>query len=74
MVRETPLDHVHLPGGRETPLETPIIRESKPPSQTLDPRIVPDEKWPGMYRIRRADGSLSTMANLTRCKDALLGG
>jgi hypothetical protein len=37
----------------------------------LDPRIVPDEHWPGMYRIRRADGSLSDMANLTRCHDAL---
>ena len=37
----------------------------------LDPRIVPDPKWPGMYRIRRPDGSLSEMANLTRCRDAL---
>jgi hypothetical protein len=41
----------------------------RPPK--LDPRIVPDEHWPGMYRIRRADGSLSDMANLTRCRDAL---
>jgi len=39
----------------------------------LDPRIIPDSKWPGMYRIRRADGSLSDMANLTRCRDALRG-
>ncbi len=37
----------------------------------LDPRIVPDPKWPGMYRINRPDGSLSDMANLTRCRDAL---
>jgi hypothetical protein len=37
----------------------------------LDPRIVPDPKWPGMYRIKRPDGSLSDMANLTRCRDAL---
>ena len=37
----------------------------------LDPRIVPDPKWPGMYRIRRPDGSLSEMANLTRRRDAL---
>jgi endogenous inhibitor of DNA gyrase (YacG/DUF329 family) len=37
----------------------------------LDPRIVPDEHWPGMYRVRRPDGSLSDMANLTRCRDAL---
>jgi hypothetical protein len=34
--------------------------------------IVPDEKWPGMYRLKRADGSLSDMVNLTRAKDALL--
>jgi hypothetical protein len=26
-----------------------------------------------MYRIRRPDGSLSDMANLTRCRDALRG-
>ena len=37
----------------------------------LDPRIVPDLKWPGMYRIRRPDGSLSDMVNLTRARDAL---
>ena len=34
----------------------------------LDPRIVPDDRYPGMYR-----GSLSVMVNLTRAKDALLG-
>jgi hypothetical protein len=39
----------------------------------LDPRILPDPKWPGMYRIKRPDGSLSEMANLTRCRDALRG-
>ena len=38
----------------------------------LDPRIVPDPKWPGMYRVRRPNGSLSDMVNLTRAKDALL--
>jgi len=37
----------------------------------LDPGIVPDPKWPGMYRIKRPDSSLSDMANLTRCRDAL---
>jgi len=37
----------------------------------LDPRIVPDPKWPGMYRMRRPDGSLSDMVSLTRAKDAL---
>jgi hypothetical protein len=33
--------------------------------------IVPDARWPGMYRIRRPDGTLTEMVNLTRAKDAL---
>ena len=37
----------------------------------LDPRIVPDPKWPTMFRLRLPDGSLSDMMNLTRAKDAL---
>ena len=40
-------------------------------TRSLDPRIVPDVKWPGMYRIHLPEGSLSDMANLTRIKDAL---
>jgi hypothetical protein len=39
----------------------------------LDPRIVVDSKRPGMYRIKRLDGSLSDMVNLTRARDALRG-
>jgi hypothetical protein len=53
-------------------LTTPILRASKPPSRKLDPRIVPDDKWPDMYRLRLPDGRLSVMVNLTRAKDALL--
>ena len=49
--------------------KAPILRASKAPS--LDPRIVPDAKWPGMYRIRLRDGSLSDMTNLTRARDGL---
>ena len=45
--------------------------EGRPKAGSLDPRIVPDAKWPGIYRIRLPDGSLSDMANLTRIKDAL---
>jgi len=37
----------------------------------LPPGIVPDEQYPGMYRLRLPDGSLSDMVNLTRAKDAL---
>jgi hypothetical protein len=48
--------------------ETVTLRR-KPPE--LDPRIVPDAKYPGMYRIRRPDGSLSDMVNLARARDAL---
>src|SRR5262249_39517935 len=33
--------------------------------------IVPDERFPGMYRLKCTDGSLSDMVNLTRAKDAL---
>jgi hypothetical protein len=33
--------------------------------------IVPDERFPGMYRLKRTDGSLSDMVNLTRVRDAL---
>jgi hypothetical protein len=34
-------------------------------------RIVPDENWPGIYRIRLPDGGLSDSINLTRAKDAI---
>jgi hypothetical protein len=32
--------------------------------------VVPDHVWPGMYRVRWADGTLSDMVNLARAKDA----
>ena len=34
--------------------------------------VVPDKAYPGMWRIRHPDGSLSDMANLTRAKDAAM--
>jgi hypothetical protein len=37
----------------------------------MPPGIVPDEHYPGMYRLRLPDGSLSDIVNLTRAKDAL---
>src|SRR5262245_48445550 len=57
---------VEVSGGQK--LQSVTLRR-KPAK--VDPRIVPDPKWPGMYRIKRPDGSLSDMANLTRAKDAL---
>jgi hypothetical protein len=32
--------------------------------------VIPDPDWPKMYRIRRPDGSLTDMVNLTRARDA----
>jgi len=32
--------------------------------------VVPDPDWPKMYRVRRPDGSLTEMINLTRARDA----
>jgi hypothetical protein len=32
--------------------------------------IEPDGTWPGMWRVRLPDGSLTDMVNLTRAKDA----
>jgi hypothetical protein len=31
---------------------------------------VADKEWSGMYRVRRSDGSLTDMVNLTRARDA----
>jgi hypothetical protein len=33
--------------------------------------IVADNRFPGMYRLKRSDGSHSDMVNLTRARDAL---
>jgi hypothetical protein len=52
---------------RQKPQNVTLRR--KPPK--LDPRIVPDEHWPGMYRLRRPDGALTDMMNLTRAKDMI---
>jgi hypothetical protein len=40
--------------------------------RAINRRLGPtDERFPGMYRLKRTDGSLSDMVNLTRVKDAL---
>jgi hypothetical protein len=39
-------------------------------NQPTDLRIVADERWPAMWRVRRADGSLSDMTNRSRARDA----
>jgi hypothetical protein len=42
-----------------------------PKKRTLPPDIVPDAKWPGMYRLRLPNGRLSDLVNLTRAIDAV---
>jgi hypothetical protein len=56
-------------GTSGAPKPQSVTLRRKPPK--LDPRIVADPKWPGMYRVRRPDGSLCDMVNLMRAKDAL---
>jgi len=36
--------------------------------------IMPDRKWPGMYRVREPSGRLTDMVNLARAKDAAKAG
>jgi hypothetical protein len=38
--------------------------------QTPLAHVIPDDKHPGMWRIRWPDGELSDMVNLARAKDA----
>src|SRR5262249_15152535 len=53
-------------GDRQTPLHCtfPQLRERHRRKHTvsaqLDPRIVPDARWPGMYRIRRSEAPCPT--------------
>src|SRR5262249_16792800 len=61
----------------EIALKSPRVRFLKgvaaSNSRTASPyvEIVPDARFPGMYRLKRTDGTLSDMVNLTRAKDAL---
>lgn len=40
--------------------------------QTPLAHVIPDDKHPGMWRIRWPDGEVSDMVNLARAKDAAL--
>ena len=49
---------------------------ARPPKRLLTTRagkVVPDAKWPGMYRIQWRGGALSDMVNYTRAAAALRG-
>src|SRR5260370_19853076 len=54
----------------QKPQSVTLKQPRKPPK--LDPRIVSDLKWPGMFRIKRRDGSLTGHVSLTRATDAVL--
>ena len=62
-----------LSGVTPSPQHIETTREisTKKAVARLPVRIVPDAKYPGMYRLRIPDGSLSDIVNLTRAKDAL---
>jgi|SRR5262249_6434139 len=45
--------------------------DAEKPAAAVYVAIVPDERFPGMFRLKRADGALSDIVNLTRAKDAL---
>jgi hypothetical protein len=49
----------------------PVVRTRDKSATGAYVAIVPDERIRGMYRLKRTDGSLSDMVNLTRAKDAL---
>jgi hypothetical protein len=49
----------------------PVARTRDKSAATAYVAIVSDERFPGMYRLKRTDGSLSDMVNLTHAKDAL---
>jgi hypothetical protein len=63
-----PLEHIETVGKIRTEKTTEPRRDR---ARQLDRRIGPDAVYPGMYRIRLSDGSLSDMVNSTRAKDAV---
>jgi hypothetical protein len=48
----------------------PVARPCDESAAAAYVAIVSDERFSGMYRLKRTDGSLSDMVNLTRAKDA----
>jgi hypothetical protein len=73
----TPATATRKDAGARVSVSGPASLQNQNPAgsetlrQPLPRGIVPDAKWPGMYRLRRPDGTLSDMVNLTRARDAL---
>jgi len=61
----------HHPDPRRVRARFLATVDAKKPVAALYVAIVPDERFPGMHRLKRADGTVSDMMNLTRAKDAL---
>ena len=40
-------------------------------NRQLRPRVISDANYPGMYRVRWSDGTLSDMVNLSRANDGV---
>lgn len=59
-----------VPDARVSQKETDKAVQKLPPRRKGH-QIVPEETWSGMFRIRRPDGTLTDMVNLTRALDAL---
>lgn len=58
-----------IPGaGSEPDLFEPTLHYGN--SRVPLARVVPDDRYPGMWRIAWPDGRLSDMVNLARAKDA----
>jgi hypothetical protein len=57
--------------GRAPPPKAPTRAPRDVNPNRLPKGIVPDERYPDMYRLRLPGGGLSDMVNLTRAKDAL---
>jgi hypothetical protein len=56
-------------GWRDVVWDGDVLRYLGPKGRKLL-RVVPDQKYPGMWRVERPDGSLTDMANCSWAKDA----
>jgi hypothetical protein len=67
-----------VPSGVPADLQSSVAPVSAPVRRVLHygaakhplAEVVPDANWPGMWRVRWPDGSLSDLGNLTRVKEA----
>jgi hypothetical protein len=84
-VTPSPVEAAKTPAGTEVHATVTPTKISKPfhkvtvpkngharqPLSTRAGKILPDAKWPGMWRVQWRSGRLSDMVNYTRAADAL---